>query len=343
LRTLYVSGTGYNLKGSGNAIVVPVASDIYSFADLEGKSVSTPVGSAAWGMLLKAAQDNGLPGKFEIKNQAPAVGAANIAAGKIDAHSDFCPWSELMEFRGTGRKVYDGSETGVPYLHGVVVRKDFAEDYPEVVVAFIKAVYDAGKWIESDPLKATDLMEKWTGVEKEVLYLYFSKGGHLTLDPTIKDPWVDALALDHGVLVKEKAIPPLDIKAWITEDYVKAAYKDLGLDYAAAKAEIVDPLQANAGLPLEVWHSRDGISTYPDMPAFLKAVADFQATGAKLNATYVYDAETGLKLFGKTAFYVKDPDGKFSAFLRKGEAEKYAETVKGAVVTYDEAVAGFAS
>jgi len=79
------------------------------------------------------------------------------------------------------------------------------------------------------------------------------------------------------------------------------------------------------------------------MPAFLKAVADFQATGAKLNATYVYDAETGLKLFGKTAFYVKDPDGKFSAFLRKGEAEKYAEMVKGAVVTYDEAVAGFAS
>jgi NitT/TauT family transport system substrate-binding protein len=343
LRTLYVSGTGYNLKGSGNAIVVPVASDIYSLADLEGKSVSTPVGSAAWGMLLKAAQDNGLQGKFEVKNQSPAVGAANIAAGKIDAHSDFCPWSELMEFRGTGRKVYDGSETGVPYLHGVVVRKDFAEDYPEVVVAFIKAVYDAGKWIEADPLKATDLMEKWTGVEKEVLYLYFSKGGHLTLDPTIKAPWLDALALDHGVLVKEKAIPPLDIKAWITEDYVKAAYKEMGLDYEAEKAKVVDPLKANAGLPLEIWHSRDGISTYPDMPAFLKAVADFQATGAKLNATYVYDVETGLKLFGKTAFYVKGPDAKFSAFLRKGEAEKYAEKIKGAVVTFDEAVAGFAS
>lgn len=343
LRTLYVSGTGYNLKGSGNAIVVPVKSDLYSLADLEGKAVSTPVGSAAWGMLLKAAQDNGLQGKFEIKNQAPAVGAANIAAGKIDAHADFCPWSELMEYRGTGRKIYDGSETGVPYLHGVVVRKDFAEQYPEVVQAFIKAVYDAGKWIEADPLKATELMEKWTGVEKEVLYLYFSKGGHLTLDPTIKAPWIDALALDHGVLVKEAAIPALDLKAWITEDYLKAAYKDLGLDYEAEKAKMVDPLQANAGLPLEVWHSRDGISTYPDMPSFLKAVAEFNATGAKLNATYVYDVETGLKLFGKTAFYVKEPDGKFSAFLRKGEAQKHADTVQGSVVTFDEALASFAS
>ena len=50
LRTLYVAGTGYNLKGSGNAIVVPVESDLYSITDLEGAEVSTPVGSAAWGM-----------------------------------------------------------------------------------------------------------------------------------------------------------------------------------------------------------------------------------------------------------------------------------------------------
>ena len=90
LRTYYVAGTGYNLKGSGNAIVVPVKSDLYKIGDLEGKEVSTPVGSAAWGMLLKAAQDNKI--KFQLKNQSPAVGAANIAAGKIDAHSDFCPW-----------------------------------------------------------------------------------------------------------------------------------------------------------------------------------------------------------------------------------------------------------
>ena len=80
LRTLYVAGTGYNLKGSGNAIVVPVNSDIYSIDDLKGKSVSTPVGSAAWGMLLKAMQDANIPtNAYQLKNQAPAVGAANIA------------------------------------------------------------------------------------------------------------------------------------------------------------------------------------------------------------------------------------------------------------------------
>ncbi len=343
LRTVYVAGTGYNLKGSGNAIVVPVESDLYSIDQLKGKEVSTPVGSAAWGMLLKAMQDNGIPtSEYVLKNQSPAVGAANIAAGKIDAHSDFCPWSEIMEYRGTGRKIYDGSETGVPYLHGVVVRQDFAEEYPEVVQAFIKAVYEAGEWIREDPMRAVTEMESWTGVEKEVLYLYFSEGGHLTLEPSIKTEWVDALKFNHGVLVKEKAIPPLDFDAWITEDYLKAAYADMGVDYEADKATMVDPEVANKGLPMEIWHSRDGVSTFASAPEFLKGMADIRATAALVNATYVYDAETGLKLFGKTAFWVKAGDD-YATFLRKGEAEAYASTNSGAVITFDEAIAEFAS
>ncbi|MEP5152181.1 ABC transporter substrate-binding protein [Planktotalea sp.] len=341
LRTLYVAGTGYNLKGSGNAIVVPVESDIHSITELAGKEVSTPVGSAAWGMLLKAMQDNGIPtSEYVLKNQSPAVGAANIAAGKIDAHSDFCPWSEIMEFRDTGRKIYDGSETGVPYLHGVVVREDFAKEYPEVVTAFVKAVYEAGEWIREDPMRAVTMMEGWTGVEKEVLYLYFSQGGHLTLDPTIKTAWVEALEFNHGVLVNEKAIPSLDFDAWITEDYVKAAYEDLGVDYAAEQAMLVDPEMANEGLPLEIWHAREGILTFEDAPSFLTAMAGIQAEASKVNSTYVYDVDTGLKLFGKTAFWVQSGED-FTTFLRKGEAEEFASANNGALITFEDAVASF--
>jgi NitT/TauT family transport system substrate-binding protein len=344
LRSIYVAGTGYNLKGSGNAIVVPVNSGIYSIDDLKGKSVSTPVGSAAWGMLLKAMQDANIPtSAYQLKNQAPAVGAANIQTGRIDAHADFCPWSEIMEFRGTGRKIYDGSETGIPYLHGLVVRDDFAKQYPEVVVAFIEAIYEAGEWIKADPMRAVELMEKWSGVEKEVLYLYFSKGGYLTLEPTIKPKWVDTLKFDHQVLVRENVIGPLDFDTWINDTFVRQAYKNLGLDYEAQLAQIVDPVKANAGLPMEIWHARDGIKTYATMAEFLKAVADFNATGVRLNATYVYDKETGLKLFGKTAFYVKAANGEFSTFMRKREAEAFAKTVGGKLVTYDDAWGSFSS
>lgn len=343
LRTKYVAGTGYNLKGSGNAIVVPVDSDIYSIEELRGKSVSVPVGSAAWGMLLKGMRDTGIKtSEYNLKNQSPAVGAANIAANKIDAHGDFCPWSELMEFRGTGRKIYDGSETGVPYLHGVVVREDFADQYPEIVTAFIKAVYEAGEWIREDPVRAVDLMEKWTGVEKEVLYIYFSQGGHLTLDPTIKPQWVDALKFNHGVLVQEKSIPVLDFDEWITEDYLKAAYSDLGKDYQMEKDSVVDPAIENSKLPMEIWHSREGISSYASIDEFLIAIDQFRKTGAKLNATYVYDIETGLKLFGKTAFFVKTDSG-FTTFLRKPDADKFALEKSGTVMDIESALATLSS
>ena len=342
LRSIYVAGTGYNLKGSGNAVVVPVASDIFEFKDLKGKTISVPVGSAAWGMTLKALQDAGIT-DVTLKNQSPAVGAANIAAGKIDAHADFCPWSELMEFRGTGRKVYDGSETTIPYLHGVVVRQELAEQHPEVVVAFLKAVIDAGKWIDEDPMRAAEKLEKWTGVEKEVQYLYFSKGGHLTLDPTIKPAWIKALKFDHGVLAREKKIPPLDFDAWITDKYIRAAFKEKGMDYDKQLKVVNDPAVTNKSLPMEVWHAREGIKTYPDVKSFLEAIAKFKAVGQKLNATYVYDEKTGLKLFGKMAFYVKAKDGTFKTFLRKPDADAYAAKSGGTVVGFEEALASLSS
>lgn len=341
LQTLLVSSTGYNLRGAGNAIVVPASSDIYSIAQLKGRSISTPYGSAAWGMLVKALDDAHLPlTDVNLKNQAPSVGAANIAARKIDAHADFCPWSEIMEYRGTGRKIYDGSQTGVPYLHGVVVRKDFAEHYPEIVVAFIEAIYDAGEWLKKDPPRAAAQMEQWTGVEKEVLYLYYSRGGHLTIDPTLKPQWIDTLKFDHGVLKRADLSPPLNFGEWVDDRYVKKAYRELGLDYAAHSKETIDPLVANRNLPDEIWHAKDGILSYPNTAEFLAAVAHLRAAGAKINATYVYDHDTGLKLFGKTAFYVRGSDGSFTAFLRRDPADAYAAKTGGKVLTFAEATTG---
>ena len=129
--------TGYNLHGSGNAVVVPTSSEAYSFEDLKGKRVSVPFGSAAHGIVFKALIDRGLSQDyFTLINQAPPVGATSIQEKKIDAHADFCPWGKLLEFHGWGRKILDGSDTKIPYLHGVVVRQDCAERYPEIVVAY---------------------------------------------------------------------------------------------------------------------------------------------------------------------------------------------------------------
>ncbi len=339
LSTLYVSGTGYNKYGSGDAVVVPINSNVYSFDQLKGKAISTPVGSAAWGMTLKALHDLGLSqSDVELRNQSPPVGAANIAESKVDAHADFCPWSEIVEFRGTGRKIYDGSEAGVPYLHGVVVRKDYADRYPEIVVAFLKAIVDAGDWVHQDPVRAATMLEQWTGVEKEVQYLYFSQGGTLTLEPTIKPQWVETLKRDHEVLAKEKAIPPLDFDRWITDRYIREAYKELGRDYDKDLRFVWDPKVENKKLPpAELWHAKKGIVSYSSVAAMLKAADGFKKSG-ELRATYVYDQTTGLKIFGHVAFYVKSKAGVVTPFMRKTDAERFVASGGGQLVRFDEAL-----
>ena len=335
--TRFIAVTGYNLRGTGNGIVVPIGSDAQSLADLEGKTLSVPVGSAAWGMTLKALSEAGLSDKVQIVNQSPAVGAANIQAGRIDAHADFCPWSEIMEFRGTARKIYDGSEAGIPTFHGIVVRESYAEQYPEVVEGVLKATLEAQKWIRENPMEAAMKVAEWTGVEKEVLYLYFSEGGITTAEASIKDEWVEAMKYDLDLLKREVGVPDLDFDRWVDETYLRAAYEAMDLDYDSLVNSVVDTQPNNPALkPAEIWFEDKGIVTYDSVADMLAAMEE---PGSAINATYVYDNVTGLKLFGKAAYLVRGDDGEVVAFLKKADSEKHIANHGGTPVTPDSAVA----
>ncbi|WP_417547642.1 ABC transporter substrate-binding protein [Marinobacter segnicrescens] len=335
--TRFIAVTGYNLRGTGNGIVVPIDSDAQSLADLEGKQLSVPVGSAAWGMTLKALSEAGLSDKVQIVNQSPPVGAANIQAGRIDAHADFCPWSEIMEFRGTGRKIYDGSEAEIPTFHGTVVRKDFADQYPEVVEGYLTATLEAQKWIQDDPMNAAVKVSEWTGVEKEVLYLYFSDGGITTFEASVKPQWVDALKYDHALLQREVGIPDLAFDRWLDDSYLRNAYETMDMDYEALVSTVVDTKPNNPDFaPAEIWFADKGIVTYDSVADMLAAAS---TAGDGVNATYVYDNLTGLKLFGKAAYLVKGADGEVVAFLKKADSDKYIAENGGTLVTRDSAVA----
>lgn len=324
-RSYLIAMTNYNLTGAGNGIVVPANSPAKSVRDLEGKAISVPIGSAAWGMLFEMAQDEHIPiDKFNIVNQDPMVGIASIATHKIAAHADFCPMSEYMEYNGTGRMIYSGASTGIPYLHGVVVTKAFADKYPEIVTAYVEALIAAQKWIRADPMRAATMMAKWTMIPKEVFYLYFSNGGYLHADPTLKTKWLDTLAFDHGILAKYAHIPALDMKSWVNSTYIEAAYKNLGLDYAKALAAPPHDPKMDADRSPELWIAGKGIKDYPNNDALLAAMRSAGAAKQKIDAGYVYDHESGLKLFAQYAYYVAAPGQKTLAYMTEGEATRAA-------------------
>lgn len=356
LRSVLVSITGYNRHGSGNSIVVPASSDVYSFEQLKGKKVSVPFGSAAHGMLLKALIDRGLgQDYFTLINQAPPVGATSIQEKKIDAHADFCPWGELLEHRGWGRKILDGSETNVPYLHGVVVRKDFAEQYPEIVVAYLKAVIEASEWVTQHPKEAAKAMEEWATINKEVMYLYFGPGGFLTLDPTMKPQWIETLKYDVTVLQKMDIIKQMDVDPWLNDSYLKQAYKEMGREYDKQLAMIttgtspVTGSDALTGAPIseprlagEIWAADDTMLTYGSPSTLLKGMRQLEQQGKSILAAYVFDHVSGLKVFANHAFYVVTAAGSGTLhpvlpFAKKTEAEAFAAKHGGKVLRLDEA------
>jgi NitT/TauT family transport system substrate-binding protein len=344
-----IAVAAYSLSGSGNGIVVHKDSPYYDLADLKGKLVSVPFGSAAHGMVLKAMQDRGYPADyFQLVSQSPEVGSTNLQEKKIDAHADFVPFAELLPFRGFARKIFDGVETNVPTWHGVVVRTDFAEKYPEVVVAYEKALISANEWLRADPKLAAEKIQEWTGINKEVVYIFLGPSGNMTTDPTIKPALIDAAAADVKVLQNLGRMKEFDPHKWVDDSYLRKAYVEMKLDYDAqlastknyeisgedkfCKKPITDPRKSG-----EVWVDDEGILPFASAACTLGAYADFKAKGKKINVAYVFDTSRGIKLFADQAFFaVAGSD--IAPFLLKKDAEAYAAKNNGKVLGFDDAV-----
>ena len=352
--TELVAVIAYNAHGGGNGIVVPKDSPYYDLSDLKGKRVSVPFGSAAHGMLLAALQSRHLPSDyFALVNQSPEVGSTSIQEKRIDAHADFVPFAELLPYRGFARKIFDGAETGQPTFHGVVVRKDFGQKYPEIVTAYIRALMEADDWVRRDPEQAAEKIQSWTKVDKEVAYIFLGPGGIDTLDPTLKPRWVAALKADYAVLKKLDMVKDLDIDKWVNDAFVREAFKESGRNYDAQLADfsnyqvqgndtvcnapIGDPSQAG-----QIWAEGGKVASFSSAACTLEGVNAYRAQGKKVDAVYLMDKTLGVKVFADAAFYTlgaangKRPD--IGSFMLKRDAEASAKSSGETVVNFAQAL-----
>ncbi|HSV78288.1 MAG TPA: ABC transporter substrate-binding protein, partial [Ramlibacter sp.] len=254
---------------------------------------------------------------------------------------------------GFARKIFDGAQTKVPTFHGVVVRKEFADKYPEAVVAYIKALMEANDWVRKDPKLAAQKIEEWTRIEKEVAYIFLGPGGIHTLDPTLKPRWLDTIKTAHGVLARLGRVKDFDLNAWVNESYVRQAYKERGLDYEAQKQTLAnydiagrDPVcktavtrPKEAG---EIWLASGEIVPVSSPACLLAGVRQFEAEKKKVTVAYLFDKELGIKVFADKAFYAIDAGAKggpaVTPFLLKKDAEAYAARFNGKVASYAEAL-----
>ncbi|GAA1415330.1 ABC transporter substrate-binding protein [Streptomyces thermospinosisporus] len=327
--TRMVSVTGYNLRGGLNTVVTAPDSKLTSLKDLKGKKVSTSVGSAADGTLVRALQRAGIdPAKdIEKLNQQPAVGASALSAGSADALSQFVAWPGLLAHQGKAKALYDGAQLNLPTFHGVAVREDFAKKHPAVLDAFLKAQAEATDYLNERPVAAAEKVAEATGLPAEVVYLYNGAHGIATFDPAIKPGLVSALKQDVSILKSAKLTGDVDVDAFVDDRYVRKA---LGASYAERVASAPPTPES------EVWPKGAARTrTFASPEELLRHVA---AHPGEVRAAYVPDATTGTFWFADKAVWVAD-GGKLLPFVAPATARAYAARHDGArVISYAEAL-----
>jgi NitT/TauT family transport system substrate-binding protein len=351
VRTYYIATLSGGVTGAGNAIVVPIQSSVQSLADLKGKRISVPMGSTGHAMLLRAIRSQGWDPERDVTivSQAPEVAGSALRANQIDAHADFVPFGELFPFRQIARKIYDGTSAGAPTTHGVQVRSDFAEKYPELVVAYLRATLEADKILREHPEELAEKLQQWTGIEAEVVYAFHGPAGIQTRDFTLKPEYVRALR-DAGVTLRQlkKTDQQLDVDQFVQDRFIRQAASEAGLDYdkrlhdyaalpfdhnaVDTGAPVVDPKLAG-----QVWIKGSvTVDLYSTPENALAAAAKAQGGGKQVRVIYVHDQESGIKLFADKAWYVRK-EGKLAAFLLKTQAAAWAQKEGGDVIPFTEA------
>jgi NitT/TauT family transport system substrate-binding protein len=348
VKTYYIATLSGNIHGAGNAVVVPLQSKVLSFSELKGKRISVPFGSTAHAMLLRAIQDQGWDPDRDVSiiTQAPEVAGSALKAGQIDAHADFVPFGELFPFRGIARKIYDGSSSGVPTTHGIQVRSDFAEKYPELVIAYLKATIEASRLIREHPEELCTKLAEWTGIEAEVFYAFHGPQGIQTRDYTLKPEYVEAIRrAEQALRILKKTDRPLNVDTFVTDKFIRQASQQLGLDYDIqlkdyASAPFNQDTQdthapvTEPNLAGQVWiQGEPQVRLYSTPEAALFAAGKAQADGKKVRVVFVHDRQSGIKLFADRVWFV-EKSGALSAFLLKTDAEKWAAEKGGSVLDY---------
>ncbi|WP_405617714.1 ABC transporter substrate-binding protein [Streptomyces sp. NBC_00076] len=327
--TRLVSVTGYSLRGGLNTIVTSPGSKLNSLTDLRGKKVSTSIGSAADGTLVRALQRAGLDPDKDVEklNQQPAVGASALTAGSADALSQFVAWPGLLTFQGKAKALYDGAQLNLPTFHGVTAREDFAKERPAVLEAFLKAQAEATDYLNDHPVTAAEKVAKATSLPAEVVYLYNGAHGISTFDPAIKPQLVSALKDDVSVLKSAKLTGDVDVDAFVDDQYVKKA---LGADYAKRLSAAPAPAAS------EVWpKGAEETRSFKSPAELLSYVAQHKSD---VRAAYVPDATTGTLWFADKAVWVADGD-QLLPFVAPATAQSYVAEHGGArVITYADAL-----
>lgn len=159
---------GKGILGQNQSIVISSNSKIENIKDLEGKTISTPIGSSAHFMLMKILEKHNLLNKVEIVHQDVAQASQLLSTNKTDAFSIWDPYPLFLKSKINAKILVDGKESEIDYLAGIMVNNNWAKENQEIVKLFIESLNEAHEYIKNNKEEAAKIFSKESGFEYEI-------------------------------------------------------------------------------------------------------------------------------------------------------------------------------
>ena len=231
----------HDVEGDNEALAVKKLANINSVKDLKGKKVAVPAGSTTHYSLLNALKLEGVsPADVTILDMQPPDILAAWQRGDIDAAYVWQPTLGKLLADGklliTSRKL---AEKGIITANVGIVRKEFADKYPDIVQKYIKIQIKALELYKSNPDEAAEAVAKELTIDKaeslsEMKELIWLSSQEQLSDKylgtsTKKGDFVKTLKATADFLVEQKAIdtaPGIEVfEKAVNPKYIEDAVK----------------------------------------------------------------------------------------------------------------------
>lgn len=174
-----------------DAIIAQKNRGIYSPEDLKGKRIGITAGTTSHMFALFYLTDKGInPSEVEFVNMPPPSIQAALINGNLDAGSIWQPYRYNV-IKELGDDVVEFNDKEVYKSFAIIaVRKDFAQENPEVIDRFLRAIIEAEEYYDQHPDEVIQMMSEETDIPLDVLKTVWSE---YILEISLKDELLDLI------------------------------------------------------------------------------------------------------------------------------------------------------
>lgn len=146
------------------AMVATAGSEINpdNWSTLEGKTIAITEGSINQLYLLGLLEENGVdPESVELESLGPPDMGAALQSGSVDAAVAWDPWPIAWTNDVDGVEEVSRGGGYIAYIGYLVSTREYVENNPEAVEAFLTARAAADDWMRENPVEAADVIVRW--------------------------------------------------------------------------------------------------------------------------------------------------------------------------------------